>query len=326
MEWRLKIQKSAELARTYYQNTLIKAYERATYMQRPIQVDLYILAHYLIYNQQLKFQSETENTEWKEKIIQFFLSTIDKDTWLPEGCLSIKVLIGLENSGLDYQKTLPVARTYADFITKVWRDEGVGECFSPQINRTYGPAKALPCSGPTAELEAKTGYYHALLGAYSYGRGVKEWWYGKNPMRHIKTPGLNLPFDVSLDGWFDVLPELWVIKTGSIAGQNVVTKRRLKAARKNVINTVKQLRRDDKFGGTVYLSALLYAYFLAEPKPTQHAYDLLSSLMEVQSPDGAIMSSFNLRMAGHNIHATPTYFYILAVDKALESLTGNKSK
>jgi hypothetical protein len=302
-------------AKKYFMTSLKEAYDRVLKAERPIQVDLYIMVHFLVFQDELKLEEDPgKAAEWRHKLVDYFLDTFKKQIWNPEGCLAIKVLMGLRMAKVPYARILPVSTWYANFIKKQWPDGGVGECFTGRVTRTYHEEVApkpedLVCTPDSDELESKAAYYQAL---------VEE---PDDPMSKVMLPSLArreaAEPKVSLS-WIALLPSKWVVRTYRLDQQKVISKKLFETSAKGLAGSLEMERGNDKPNGP-YLGTLLYAYFLAGGKITQRSIDFLNRLLSMQGPEGQFPGNkidVNLK---HNTDATSTYEALLAMSQFLKA-------
>lgn len=303
-----QVRESMDRGRRFFMSSLAEAYERLQHGD-PIQVDIYVLVHFLLYQDELQLEPDlAAAAAWRRRCVQYFLSTFGKNIWEREGCVTVKLLVGLRTAKVAPERIEPVARYYSDFIHHQWGDTGVGECLSPKVVRTYGSTSTVPRCGPVvAELVAKTATYEAMLGAES-----------ADPMASVKLPTLN-EAPGALTTWFEVVPEEWILRAYLQRGQKLVTRKRYLASRKALAAAVATAPLDTAPVQTMYLAPLVYESWLAGNPVDAKSYAVLRKVMSAQQADGRILSSMNeLRAKGHNIDASPTYMALLAMDQYLK--------
>ncbi len=306
---RARIESAMSRGRHYFMESVSGAYGRVMKTGKPIQVDLYILAHYLQYQKQLGFAPD-----WNQRIRDYFLNSFGQGIWEDEGCMSVKVLIGFWEHQVDPDKIKPLTTYYADFIAKEWGAKGVGECFSNKVVRTYGRGFSEPyCTGPTRELDAKVAYYQNLVRDRS-----------DNPLLKVLFPQINeTRLHNYADAWQEIIPEVWLMMTYYQPGQTQVSRERFEIGSDKVKRTLKRIHDDQEFRefhkvSTFEITLLLYAYLLSGQQPDAVFDSLFNEVLASQRADGSFPSRWG-KIKDHNIEATPTYFALLLMDKYLES-------
>jgi hypothetical protein len=299
-------------ARAFFMKSVEEAYERLQH-DRPIQADLYIVVHFLVHQDLLQFESDPKKAaQWREKIVAYFLSTSGKDVWEAEGCLTIKLLMGFRMSKVPISKWLPIARSYRSFIREHWGKDGVGECYSPKVIRTYGsnpPGNASVGCGPvTDELVTKTAYYQALAAEDR-----------EDPMLDVPLPTLDRPPASPLREWSDVIPEKWLVRAYRLGKSSHVSEKRFEAARKEFAEAIATAPLKKSPVPTSFLTPLLYASWLAGNGIDARSFALFRAVLSSQWDDGRIPNPMTAaRAKGHNIDASTTYQALMAMTMFLE--------
>lgn len=304
-----EVRASMDKARASFMRSVAASYARLQHNDAPIQVDLYVLAHYLLYQDELRFERDPKlAAAWRDKISRYFVSTFGKDLWEREGCLAIKVLTGLRLAKVPDAQVAPIARWYRDFIRQSWGKQGVGECTSPKVERTYGATTHLAQCGPVIdELVAKTAYYQVLTAS------------APDAMSEVPLPTLNEPRLGALETWYDVMPEEFIVRAHLVPGQKIVAAKRFSSSKKALAAAVAATKPSEKPVHTMFLGPLLFSSWAAGNPVDGHGYALLRALMATQQPDGRILSEMNaLRSKGHDIDASPTYFGLMAMQAYLD--------
>lgn len=294
---------SERKARDFFLQSTLDAIERLENTSDdslPIQVDLYIVVHFLMYNNTLAFTADASlaNTI-NRRITGYFEQQLASGLAL-EGCLAAKLLIGLSrhNTYQDLEKKL--AAYYLDFAHKQWHGKGVGECFVTSINRTYGNNHDDFYCTPVAtqELAAKNIYYWTVS-------AIELPVYRKMGLEHINEQPYN-----KIGSWWHANVEAWVIETFQLPEQSVISSERYRHAVQLVENAILEKEHD-----TLTLALLSQAYLWSHSKPSMPVIDALRKIAASQDKRGAIPSSIAPPdKPGHNVDATPTYMYLLALD------------
>jgi hypothetical protein len=330
-----RVQTSFLVGRTFFAQSVINSLKQVKASDKPTQVDLYILIHYLMYEaelglapvvQELSHQGNTQENKQKNKdtqtrdaILDYLTNSYQSDVWRTEGCMSVKFLSGLSLQGISAKNIDPLAQTYRQFIHSQWGDKGIGECFSSNIVRTYGEFTP-PCSDVTLELMAKMAYLKTITTRASQETNDRP----LKALASIQLPGLNDTPQTAISSWFGALPELWIIRTWQVqqemgASQKdtfQIEERRYQDARKRI-----RVAYDDALNSlssqeAIYASVVLYTKLLSHNSIDRHDVEYLSQLLTLQQHDGRFPSSFNeIRYKGHNIDATPSYFALLALQQ-----------
>ena len=312
----VQVLKAQKLAREYFFNSVQEALPRVQASAAPIQVDLYILVHYLMYQDMLQFSAAPHTNEWKEKISNYFISTLGKKIWEPEGCLAVKVMIGLFRSSTDLKTRRKLEQYYRDLVFEKWGETGVGECFSSRIERTYGQGTP-ECSGVSEELNLKVAYYQHLV------REERD-----NPMHDIVTPTMNSYKPEEVNGWWSAVPEMWVQALANLPGQEKISARRRQLSARAVRRAVNTFLLEKAAHNGTFTALLLYSYLLTDAPSKSKADPILRKLLSLQQPDGSFPGiGMGLRSVArtHNLRATPTYFALLALERYSQLFPQSKS-
>ena len=109
---------SVERGTSFFRASVYDSLARIRDAPRPIQVDLYILAHYLMYQESLGIEPDPVKTAaLRQEIASYFLDPDRMSVWLSEGCIASKVLIGLRQvEDLQRSQVDTLAETYSQFI------------------------------------------------------------------------------------------------------------------------------------------------------------------------------------------------------------------
>jgi hypothetical protein len=298
--------------RVFFLKSVEESYARLIIAEKPIQVDLYILVHFLIYQDELQFTSdEKQALGWKKKIVDYFLSTVGKGTWEVEGCLPEKVLIGLHYAKIPQTVLSPIVMSYKKMLDQTWKGKGAGECFSENIVRTYGAtAQKLPCSAITEEVEAKFAFYQTLI--------KNEKW---NPLRKVKlkTPN-SIPKD-PISSFWSMLPHEWVINTYLLPKQKMIGKKRIEKTFQLIEEAISKVNLDAKSPVDKTLAAqLLSSYWKIGGGLNAKTISLLEYILKTETRDekgiGSVASYANKT---HNVQATPAYLKLLAMNEFLKN-------
>jgi hypothetical protein len=302
-------------ARRYFSKTAIRAAKEISTATKPKQADLYILVHYLIDHRVLNFgPGGKEEDQLTQSIVGYFLSTFDKGAWRKEGCLLIKLLIGLRDNGVSYEKIEPLERFYAQLIEENWQSQNVGECFSTEIERTYMLDVASSCTNASNELEAKVGYYVATTSPDV-----------PNLLRKVKLPFLTDHAARPLSSWWGIIPDVWIALTAAKQKVPLVTADRLESTRLNFEDSVKaELKRTPpRFRDA---DQLLFGDLVVSGKVSADDRLMLKALLSQQLEDGSFPAKVKQTPAGHDTRATPTHFAIQALTEAERLLCSPSSK
>lgn len=308
-----KVESALSGARKFFAAAAKTAYSDITSTAKPRQADLYILVHYLMDHRRLAFgPGGEEEKQLTENIIGYFLSTFDAGLWRTEGCLLIKLLIGLRSNNVPYEKIEPLEKFYADLIEENWQSQSVGECISDQIDRTYIVGAAADCKNASDELEAKVGYYVATSEPGS-----------PNLLAKVKLPFLGDYSERFLLGWWSIIPEVWIAMTFRDQKTALVSKDRLDNTAQNFDDSVAkalsakppQMEDADQL---LFGRLLVHRAFLKSDKL------LLEALLKQQLKDGGFPAKIGKTPSGHNTRATPTHFAIQALNETKETLCGRK--
>jgi hypothetical protein len=266
-----------------------------------------------MYQEVLHFEDDPAKVEALARAITgYFLNQDKLETWIGEGCLAIKLLIGLEQfRGLkdEHEQVAVLAESYADFVRKEWNGDGVGECFSTGVERTYGVSfESDFCTSTTTELTAKMAFYLSLL-----PESEAETFAGIR-LTQLNDRGSDHPFG----GWFDTVSELWVIKTYQQTRNRFVSAERFEATKTKFSEALKTA--DPAEPRAIQDALLVYGSLLAGVPLDPKMLDMLHALRGLQAKDGRIPSPFTVgsEAKSHNIDASPTYFYLLAVHELIE--------
>ncbi|MBF0352916.1 MAG: hypothetical protein HQM11_17920 [SAR324 cluster bacterium] len=301
---------SMNRARKYFLYSVKQSYLDVNNTTPPIQVDLYILVHFLMYQDVIKFTGDSgEELFLRKKIMDYFSSTFGQDIWEREGCVLVKLLTGMEKSYAPFRQMKPMMDYYAKFIHSHWKNDGVGECFSGNIRRSYGPLNLVPeCSPVTNELDAKLAYFKSIT---RFSR--------HNPLMNIQSPSLELEPSGAMIGWADILPEMYVIRGWQEQKNGVIKQERYEIARKRVVQAVNKLNVTRVIKTGLNMDILLYAYLRANRKVDIPSSQMLKKLLSVQKQNGSFPSPFDFGPTHpnkkHNIDASPTYFALLAMNE-----------
>ena len=301
-------------ARKYFLQSTVAALKDIRSGGKPRQADLYILVHYLMYRRSLALdQADLElSNGLDQNIINFFMETFESGVWRNEGCLLIKLLIGLRDYPVPYSKIEPLEKYYAALIQENWKSEGVGECFSDQIERTFQLDVRAVCSRPSNELEAKVGYYNATTPS---GR--------PNLLMPVKLPFLSDLADRDLVTWWRIIPDLWILRTYHDQIDKLISLDRFEAAKHNFATAVGYFLTDSSDRAARDADLLLYGHLLSEEKFSADDRKLLRALLNQQQKDGSFPARIGSTPAGHNTQATPTNFAIEALTESAKRLCPN---
>lgn len=294
---------SATKARAFFLESTEQSLVRVKKAEHPIQTDLYILVHFLMHNDSLKFTSDTAlASKLNGAIVDYLLSLRDTDV-IYEGCLLAKILIALANKPQYREAETLFASRYKTFINRQWGSKGIGECFVSSIERSYGNnTGAMHCTPPTQELEAKTAYYLSTSKIHS-PKTFRTRFNTLNEIRHE-----------TIDDWWKANVELWVISAYHMEDQKMVGKKRYQHAVKLVNASI-----ENPPENTMILSLISQAYLADQQKPDPRIFRLLEKIARTQKENGAIPSLIaDPKKSSHNFDATPTYMYLLALRAALE--------
>lgn len=331
----LEVDASIENAKNYFLTSTYSALERLHSGKKPIQVDLYIVAHYLDFQDKLRFTSNyQEDMRLKQKIANYFIKSFGDKIWEVEGCLPGKVLYGLEKNSLllKYQRTT-FNNYFSSLISEAWKNKGFGECFSLNINRTYGGdlnfcnkdknaycTDKLKCTTYTRENTIKFSNYLALLdhdeksffSKFNYSLINKE--YDEIKLSNNMDERDILYFDIESELWLSLLieknPDIVSIKTTNRSNKFVTSS--LYVAKNNLEQT-----RRAKFN----FEPMLYVYLNYAHRKKELVYYLIKNIIHSQNKNGSFSSRstyFNNdkdNVLSHNTKATPTYYSLFALDK-----------
>ncbi len=297
-------------ARAFFMRSVAEAYERIQAGRR-IQADLYILAHFLLFQSSLHLEANPARAAlWQRRIQDFFLKDYAQGVWKAEGCLTIKVLIGLRLVGAPLDEVHRLARHYRSFIAQRWGRGGVGECAEPGVERTYGqtlPPGPVMCGPVSLELVAKTAYYQALIGDD-----------GDDALADVPLPTLNEPPELPFREWAQVIPAKWLIRTYRLPASRSVSRGQFERVRRALREAIAAAPPGETPVRTIFLSPLLYASWLAGDPIDPRSYELFRIVLSTQWADGRIPSPYTaLRDKGHNVDASTTYQALMAMTEFL---------
>ncbi len=297
-----RIDKSLSSARTFFSTSAEASIKSLIAAEKPRQADLYIAVHYLMDHRALSLgPSGATEDRLVQQITDYFLGTFEKGAWRSEGCLLIKLLIGLRLNNIPTEKIAPLEKFYAALIEENWHSESVGECFSSEIDRTYMLGVVSSCSNASDELEAKVGYYLATTKA---GEATA--------LDRVKLPFLSDHSPRELRGWWKIIPDVWIGLIHRDQVRKLISAERLESARLDFEQAIadslaakpKRLKDADQ---------LLFGHLLTSGRFLDQDRQLLQALLAQQEQDGGFPAKMAETPAGHNARATPTHFAIQAL-------------
>lgn len=303
----ITLNSSLERGRAYFLESTDKAIERVQQTNEPTQADIYILVHYLMYQERLLFESDPEQDRKRRTVIaQYFERSFGKGGWELEGCMPVKVLIGFARAPVPLPTQRKYERFYQEQIVEHWGSSGVGECFSDKIDRTYGGTIPFQCTGPKDELEIKLAYYLAVDATRPEDSPLKEAniAYASEPTRKV------------LRGWWDIIPETWVLMTYVEQKRPYVSKKRAMVALQNIEDTIQRVQKSTDKRQQSRIDLLLYSFLLGKSEFDERAAWLTERLLAQQLDDGGFRPMEIQHPPGHDVRATPTYFGLLALNEA----------
>lgn len=284
---------SEERAKAFFLSSVYRSLERVQATDKPVQVDLYILVHFLMYNDTLRFTDKKTASELSDSIVRYFDTTAPENVW-QEGCLAAKLLIALIRKKRYAEMEDRLLKRYSAFISKQW-EQGIGECFVPSISRSYGnDMPGRNCTPPTQELAAKMAYYLVSSGQAGY----------QPDLRYI-----NETVYENIENWWHANVELWVIETYRLPRQRYISPQRYRQAVERVERALEQ-----KQYNTLTASLLVHAWLLSHARAEPQITAVLVNVAKTQDKRGAIPSVIAADdKPEHNFDATPTYLYLLAL-------------